>query len=397
MATNLSVEAAEAHILAHAPRFPMRILGLRELAGCVLADDIRMERDQPPFDRVTMDGIAVHSAAPQRDFRIAGTQAAGAPPQTLNSPQDCIEVMTGAELPRGCDCVIPVERLSIEAGVAQVQAAQAITPWLNVHRRGADAARDQVVLRAGVRLGAAEVAVIASAGGATATVRPTPRIAVISTGDELVEPGKPIASWQIRRSNSYGLLTALQQHGFHHLTDAHIVDDLAILRSRIGSLLDENDVLVLSGGVSMGRFDYVPRVLTELGVREVFHKVAQRPGRPFWFGVRDDGKAVYALPGNPVSILVCLRRYVIPGLLNAMGMAALPNEQIMLNADASGHADLTVFMPVVLSGAGGSYRAVPRPTQGSGDFISLLGTDGFVELSHASIMAAGTVVRLFRW
>jgi len=155
---------------------------------------------------------------------------------------------------------------------------------------------------------------------------------------------------------------------------------------------------VLSGGVSMGRFDFITQVLIELGVRQVFHRIAQRPGKPLWFGVRDDGKAVYALPGNPVSTLVCLRRYVIPGLLHAMGAQPKPNEYITLVSAAKAHAELTSFVPVTLTCEDGNNRAIPKPTQGSGDFISLLGTDGFVELPAAeSMIPAGAVVRLFRW
>jgi len=398
LANNFSVSAAEAAIFAEAPRLPIAKQSLRELTGAVLAEDIHMERDQPPFDRVTMDGIAFNSTGALREFQIAGTQAAGTAPLILASASDCFEVMTGAQLPAGCDCVAPIERLTIANGVARIHDNQPLSPWLNVHRRGSDASAGAVILQAGQRLGSAEVAVLASAGYSHAHVRATPRIAVLSTGDELVEPGQPISSWQIRRSNSYALLASLQQHGFRRLTDAHLADDLSVLRSRLQTLLADNDVLVMSGGVSMGKFDYVPQVLTELGLRQVFHKIEQRPGKPLWFGVRDDGKAVYALPGNPVSTLVCLHRYVIPGLLQAMGLVSPGIEHISLQADMKTHSDLTVFTPVALHNEKGLTRAVPRPTQGSGDFISLLGTDGFVELPAAKgMIPAGTVVRLFRW
>lgn len=397
MATNLSVSEAERSIVTTAPRLPVSRLPLRELTGAVLAEDIRMEREQPPFDRVTMDGIAIRSQAMQRTFRIAGTQAAGAPPLTLANDDDCIEVMTGAMLPHGSDCVIPVERIEVSNGRVQVQAELELSPWLNVHRRGSDATANDVVLRRGHRLNAIEIAVIASAGYCDAAVRPTPRIAVVSTGDELIEPGLPIESWQIRRSNSYGLRAALEQHGFHRVHDVHLADDLDALREHLRQLLDTHDVLVMSGGVSMGRFDHVPQVLTELGVRQVFHKIAQRPGKPLWFGVRDDGKAVYALPGNPVSTLVCQRRYVMPGLLAAMG-AADKSEWVTLKVAANPRSDLTLFVPAILSDEDGMTRVTPQPTRGSGDFISLIGSDGFIELpAAAGMMPAGAAVRMFRW
>lgn len=396
----LSVAEAHAAIQSHLDLLPTVTLGLRELQGCALAEPIIMERDQPPFDRVTMDGIALSSQQGQstRRFRIAGTQAAGARPHTLQHSTDCIEVMTGAELPSGCDCVIPVERIQVNDGHAELDVVE-ITPWLNVHRRGSDAQAGSTLLQPGESLNAVTTAIVATAGYAQVLARRSPRIALISTGDELVEPGQPIQPWQIRRSNTYALQAALQQHGHSRIVDAHIADDPETLRQRLQTLLDSNDVLILSGGVSMGQFDFVPQVLTELGVNCVFHKIAQRPGKPMWFGVRSDGKAVYALPGNPVSTLMCLHRYVLPGLRHAMGMQSPPTEHITLGGNAKGHGELTVFMPVKLQGdAAGVTRALPCPTRGSGDFISLLGSDGFVELAAAGgMIASGTPVPLFRW
>lgn len=399
----LSVAEATTTLLDHLQPLATQRLPLRELCGCVLAEPVVMERDQPPFDRVTMDGIGLHSSgiAQTRHLQIAGTQAAGAAPLTLPGAHHCIEVMTGAQLPQGCDCVIPVERLKIEAGVAQVDDSLTLMPWLNVHRRGSDARSGDVLLQPGTRITAIETAIIASAGYAHAQVRRSPRIALVSTGDELIEPGQPIEDWQVRRSNTYALRAALQQHGHAQVTDQHLPDTLDTLRSHLRATLEQHDVLILSGGVSMGKFDFVPQVLTELGVRCVFHKIAQRPGKPMWFGVREDGKAVYALPGNPVSTLMCLYRYVLPGLARAMGEpnAAPAAERIALNSAAKTHSELTVFLPVkLLTDAAGTTRVEPAPTRGSGDFISLLGTHGFVELpAAATLINAGAVVRLFRW
>lgn len=395
----LSVAEAQAAIETQAPVLPVTKLGLRELSGCALAEAIVMERDQPPFDRITMDGIALSSAAGVRRLHVAGTQAAGAPPLTLQQTTDCIEVMTGAELPVGCDCMIPIERIRLADGYALLNDDVQPTAGMNVHPRGSDARAGSTLLQPGQPLSAVEVAIIASAGYAQTLVRRSPRIALVSTGDELVEPGLPIQSWQVRRSNTYALHAALQRHGHARLVDVHLADDLAILRPKLQTLLEANDVLILSGGVSMGRFDFVPQVLTELGVNCVFHKIAQRPGKPMWFGVRSDGKAVYALPGNPVSTLMCLHRYVLPGLRHAMGMQAAPVERIALSGEAKAHDELAVFMPVKLQcDAAGLTRAQPCPTRGSGDFISLLGTDGFVELPPSrSMIATGTPVPLFRW
>ena len=394
----LPVADASTMIAAKVPHLPAALRPLRQLCGTVLAETVCMERDQPPFDRVTMDGIAMNSGSAGRQLRVIGVQAAGAAPMTLADSDACIEVMTGAELPHGTDCVIPVEQLRKLGNHVELMPQALPQAWLNVHRRGSDAARGQLMLHPGMRLTAAEIAVIASAGQSGAKVHDTPRIALVSTGDELVEPGEPIQPWQVRRSNSYALHAALTRHGFTQLNDVHLRDDLLVLREHLSRLLAGHDVLVLSGGVSMGKFDFVPQVLGELGVECLFHTVAQRPGKPLWFGVHADGKAVFALPGNPVSTMMCLHRYVLPGLLAMMG-GQQPREVISLGAGTSGHPELTFFMPVKLvTDTAGIVRALPCPTRGSGDFVSLLSTDGFVELppSSASI-AAGEVLPLYRW
>ena len=395
--TLLTPAQADDLIRQHVPRLPTESRALRALRGKILAQTVIAERDQPPFHRVTMDGIAIDSASffqGRRDFPVAGTQQAGAPPQTLERHDTCIEVMTGAVLPHGCDCVIPVERIAVREGIARIEASLEVAAGLNVHRRGYDSLVDEVLLQPGTRLGSAEIAVIASAGLPSVQVAAAPRIMVVSTGDELIEPGEPLLDWQIRRSNAYAVLAALHSHGFAELGDDHLPDDLQTLRSRLATHLDTHDILILSGGVSMGRFDLVPQVLAELGVQAVFHKIAQRPGKPMWFGVRPDGKAVYALPGNPVSTLICFRRYVLQGLYVAMGIRSQAAELIPLDADFEVKPALSLFLPVTLR----CGAALPHPTRGSGDFISLLGTEGFVELPPGpGINRKGELAALYRW
>lgn len=392
----LTPTEASALIFEHAPRLPVAPVALRDASGCVLRQDIVAERDQPPFDRVSMDGIAISSRSAAREFKIAGTQAAGAAPLTLSNPNECIEAMTGAMLPMGCDCIIPVERIQVLDGRARLADDVVVAPWLNLHRKGIDCAAGTTVLKAGTPLNSPEVAVLASAGIAHAKVTRMPRIVVISTGDELIEPGQPLQDWQIRRSNVYAVVAALQSHGFSRVADDHIVDDREKLQSRLKRHLDEADVLILSGGVSMGKFDFVPQILAELGVRQLFHKIAQRPGKPMWFGVRDD-KAVYALPGNPVSTLACLARYVLPGLRCSIGLDSAP-DAVTLAAEATLLPNLATLLPVRIRAHDGRLTAEPRPTKGSGDFTSLLGTDGCVELPPGLGPAtAGSVVKFYRW
>jgi molybdopterin molybdotransferase len=393
---------AEAAIRLHVAALPAEPTPLLQLAGAVLREPIVASRDQPPFDRVMMDGIAIAVSAyagGRREFRIAGTQAAGARQMLLANADACFEVMTGAVTPHGCDAVIPVEQIVVDAGVARL--ADHIVPvaGMNIHARGLDCRAGSALLEAGTRLGPAEVAVIASTGLARVAVSRSPRIVVISTGDELVEPGDAVESWQIYRSNAYGVLAVLQRRGFSQLAHDHLPDDLDVLRTRLRAHLENHDVLILSGGVSMGKFDYIPQVLGELGIRQVFHKVEQRPGRPLWFGVGAHGRTVYALPGNPVSTLVCLLRYVLPGLDASLGATLRSPDLVALSQDFEVRPALTYFLPVKLEmQASGAPAAVPRPTKGSGDFTSLIGTDGFVELPPGpQVIPCGTVVPLYRW
>ena len=393
---------AEALVRARVQALPVESRPLASLAGAVLAQSVRSERDQPPFDRVMMDGIALASQAwraGRRRFRIAGTQPAGSPPLRLEDPDACFEAMTGAVLPHGCDCVIPVERLTVEDGVAVVDEGTPVEPFWNVHTRGLDCREGDMLLTRGTMLGAPELAVLASTGLPRADVHADPRIVIVATGDELVAPDQPIEAWQVRRSNGYALRAALHLRGFHRVAEDHLPDDHAVLARRLATHLATHDVVLLTGGVSMGRFDHVPSVLRELGVEEVFHKVAQRPGKPIWFGIGPAGQTVFGLPGNPVSSLVCLLRYAVPAIYAMQGAQPRRPEQVPLGAPHAVKAALWHYLPVHVeqSPALGGV-AMPRPTRGSGDFVSLLGTDGFVELPPGPReLPAGCVVAFYRW
>jgi molybdopterin molybdotransferase len=381
---------------------PVESLPLAQCAGAVLRENIYAERDQPPFDRVAMDGIALASrslSANLRAFRIQGMQPAGDPPQALEAADACIEVMTGAVLPSGCDAVIPVEQIRICDGEAHVAADLAVAPWQNIHRRATDAREGTLLLSAGVRLDAPDIAIAASAGMARIRVASQPSLAVISTGNELIEPGEPVLPHQVRRSNAYAIVAALKSQGFGRVADDHVRDDLQELAARLEFHLDTHDVLVLSGGVSMGRLDLVPRALADLKVRTIFHKVAQRPGLPLWFGVATSGAAVFALPGNPVSTLVCVARYVMPALFAMMGASPREPRNIALGAPVTVKQPLAFFMPVrIETDDSGRAWAMPRPTNGSGDFTALAGTDGFAELPPGpNTYPKGFVTRLHRW
>jgi len=398
----LTTAEAEQAIADAMPAFNAEMVELEEAPGQILRQTVTAERDQPPFDRIMMDGIAIAFDSlddGNRKFSIQGTQHAGDPVQTLAAENNCIEIMTGGVLPTGTDCVIPVERISIADNVATLEAGYTPKRHQFVHPQGSDYVKGHEVLQPGRRVSPMDIAVIASCGLDQVAVSRQPAIRVISTGNELVLPGEPIESHQIRLSNGPALVAMLTQQGFSDAAHEHLIDDEQILEVRLAHLLQEGDVLILSGGVSMGKADYVPQVLAKLGVELVFHKVSQRPGKPLWFGIGPENQVVFALPGNPVSTLVCCRHYVLPALLMASGMQSREAETAVLAEDVTFKANLTCFLPVrVSSDANGITSATPVPTNTSGDFAALSGTDGYVELtSEQNEFAAGSSVPLHRW
>ena len=393
---------ARQSIDARLTRLAAELRPLSDCTGRILREDIYAERDNPPFDRVCMDGIAIRSetfARGLRRFALAGSQAAGAPPLTLSDSDAAIEVMTGAMLPRTCDCVIPLEEYDESAGAVCLKDGVSGEPYRNVQRRGSDSQPGIPLLRSGALIGPAEMGVLASAGRPRVNVSRQPTFMVISTGDELIEPGQPIEEHQVRRSNAYAVMGGLLRHGFTAVGNDHIADEEEMMRARLARHLATHDVLVLSGGVSKGKFDLVPKVLKSLDVEEVFYQVAQRPGAPMWFGIGPQGQAVFGLPGNPVSTLMCLMRYVVPAADVAMGADPAPVEQIPLAAPIKRGRPTASFVPVSIQfEPGGTRSALPRIPNGSGDFLALAGTAGFVELPpRADPYPAGFVADLYRW
>lgn len=308
----LSVAAAFTRVLATIRPLPTETVPLSQANNRLLAKNLHADRDFPPFDRVAMDGIALRHAAwaaGQTEFELEGFQYAGAPAAPLQNSQAAIEAMTGAVLPPGTDVVVRYEDLEISAGRARIQIPP-LDPGTNIHSRAADRCLGDLLLPVGTRLGPAEVAVAATVGAAQVLVQRRPRVALVSTGNELVPVEATPFPHQIRRSNTYALAALLAPDGAE-CTDFYFPDDLTQLRHGLPALLKGDfDAVVFSGAVSQGKADFLPGVLRELGVREVFHGVAQRPGKPLWFGEVVGGPVVFGLPGNPVSTLVTAGRYL---------------------------------------------------------------------------------------
>lgn len=399
----LTPQEAEKEILQRMPSWPIENCSLAEAHGRILRQTIRTDRDLPPFDRVTMDGYALRVAdltKDQRTFKVQTVQAAGMRAMELSEePNTCIEIMTGAVLPAGADCVVPYEETSRVENTMTVAADTALEAGQSVHTRGSDYAKGSLVVEAGTKLTGREIAVAASCGCATLQVTRQPKIAVVSTGDELVEVDAIVAPHQVRRSNDYALRAALVAAGFPRVERFLLHDMKHEIEHQVWHILAEFDVVLLTGGVSKGKFDYLPEVLESLEVKKVFHGVAQRPGKPFWFGMGLRQIAVFALPGNPVSAYTCLHRYAIPALKQAAGLGLAKPRTIALEQAVTFKPPLARLMPVELIDRGdGTQVARPLPTNTSGDFAGLVGTDGFVELpAEQSEFPAGTVANYWPW
>lgn len=378
---------------------------LADAHGRVLREDLVADRDLPPYDRVTMDGYAVRAAAlasGHRTFRVDAVQAAGMRAFKLGTAaESAIEVMTGAVLPEGADCVVPYEDTRREGTTVLIspEASARCQTGSAIHRRGSDRQAGQIILRRGTRLGGREVALAASCGHGVLTVTKQPKIAVVSTGDELVEVDMPVAAHQIRRSNDYALQAALAEAGFPSVSRFHLRDVPHEIEHVLWHLIAEYDAVVIVGGVSKGRFDYIPKELQRQGVTARFHGVSQRPGKPMWFGVSARQTLIFALPGNPVSCYTCLHRYVIPAFTRALGADVPPPGMACLAASVTFTPPLTYLAPVKLAvGAKGEALATVHATNTSGDFAGLLGTDGFVELpADQNEFPVGTLVPFWRW
>lgn len=354
--------------------------GLMDSVGRVLAETVLADRDFPPFNRVAMDGIAISSTsfdAGQREYGIEAMQAAGKPGIKLQDSRKCIEVMTGAILPEGTDVVIRYEDIELKDKQALVKIAE-VKKGMNIHPQAQDAMKGEALIQPGQVLSPAEIALLASVGKESVLVKSFPKTALVSSGDELVELMVIPERHQLRRSNVYALQAAMKQVGWQ-ANLFHLADTTEKVEAILGELLQQFTVLVLSGGVSKGKFDFIPDALAALGVEKKFHQVSQRPGKPFWFGSRNDGKVVFALPGNPVSTYVCYYKYILPWMRAQLGVN-LKSQSAVLSEDITFTPNLTYFLQVSMFMKDGRLMARPLPGGGSGDFVNLKDVDGFIEL-----------------
>ncbi len=378
----ISVEEALSTVINNAKDFGTTTIPLSDGIGRVIREDITADRDMPPYDRVTMDGIAIKYEDYEkglRSFKVAGVAAAGAEQMSLSTLESCLEVMTGAIMPNGLDSVIPYEEIEIVDGIATIN-DKPVTDQQNVHFKGFDRKAGDAVIKSGQVLSSTEIGVCASVGKSEIKVSRLPKAIIISTGDELVEIDEQPKAHQIRKSNIYRLKTALSHYGAE-VDMAHLLDDYETIVSKLKELLSSYELIVLSGGVSKGKFDFLPQALEEIGVKKHFHRISQRPGKPFWFGSFGDKATVFAFPGNPVSSFMCMQRYFKTWLNHSLQINQLQTPHAVLGADVHFKPDLTYFLEVKLQfSPTGEIIAMPVKGNGSGDLANLVDADAFIEL-----------------
>ena len=398
----ISVENALQLVLKATQDFGVEEIPFIKSVGRILKEEIVADRDFPPFNRVAMDGIAIDyyefssrlRSNRQLSFKIEGIQAAGSEQITLKNNQNCIEVMTGAVLPNNANTVIRYEDVTIENGVATINIDE-INEEQNVHHKGKDGKVGDVLISENMKISAAEIGVLATVGKSFVKVTKQPKVMIISTGDELVGVDEIPLEHQIRRSNVFTLVSLLERLNIPSET-AHITDDKPILKSKIKNYLQEYDVLLFSGAVSKGKFDFLPEVFDELGVEKRFHKVAQRPGKPFWFGQTENCK-LFAFPGNPISTFVNCLAYFYPWYYKSVNLK-VEQKTAILAKNVSFKPDLVYFLQVKLSTKNGNLIATPIQGNGSGDLASLVHADAFIQLPNdKSEFKSGEVYPLIRY
>ena len=317
MASLLTLEEAQERVLERARPLPPELVPIAEAGGRVTAEEVRARVDLPPFASSAMDGFAVRAADLPGTLRLVGESAAGRPFDGQLEPGSAVAISTGAVVPEGADAVAPIEIVVRRDNIVEI--SQPARPGAHVRPRGGDIARGEVVVQAGVRLSPGRLAAVAASGIAEVSCARRPRVAVLATGSELVDPGGALRPGQIYETNGLMLSSALGVAGADLMVEPPVADDEQLLREALERGLAA-DVLVTSGGVSVGEHDLVRAAEHELGVEEVFWRVSIKPGKPVSFGVRGDA-LVFGLPGNPVSALVGCELFVKPALRALQGLA----------------------------------------------------------------------------
>lgn len=372
--TLITVMQARERVLSATRRLPQERVAIEQALDRVLARDVRAAGDVPPFPCSAMDGYAVQAGPAERRLTVIGESRAGAPSPQGSHAGEAIRISTGAAVPAGANAIIRQEDVT-EEGSAIVTKAD-VEEGTNIRYAGEDMRADTTVLKAGTILGAPQLGVAVAAGAGEAIVTRKPRVAVLCTGDELRAPGEPLGPGEIHNSNA-PMLVALALHcGAIAAPALRLPDDRAATETALGAALEDSDVVIVSGGVSVGPHDHVKPALATLGVRELFWGVALQPGKPTWFGVRDE-TLVFGLPGNPVSAAVTFSLFARPAIAALQGTSApaMLDFEAVLGVSVRRNRLREQALRVRLERRDGVTVAVPNGPQGSHIVTSLVGAD----------------------
>jgi molybdopterin molybdotransferase len=358
---------------------PREHVDLGQAFGRVLAEPVFADRDYPPFDRSTRDGFAVRSVdatVPNAKLECIGEIRAGGTFERAIGPGQCVEIMTGAAVPLGADAVVMIEHTTRVGNTVTLE--RAVERGQSIVPRGRETKANSLLLTHGTSLGYAQLALIAQVGQTRLRISSRPRVAILSTGDEVVDVDSEPGPLQVRNSNGFALQTLITMAGGEPVQLGNAPDEIEILRQRIERGL-EADILVLSGGVSMGKYDLVEQVLSDLGAAFHFTGVAIRPGRPAVFATCRD-KLVFGLPGNPVSTMVTFELFVLPAidLLSGAAPRPLPVFRAKLATPVREKGSMVHFLPARIEWEGREARVTQLPWQGSGDIVALALANGFL-------------------
>jgi molybdopterin molybdotransferase len=388
----VDAEEAAALVLEHIPVLGTERVALAHSVGRVLAEDLVATASLPAFPSSAVDGYAIRSADAGKRLRVLGESAAGRPFAGSIGPGTAVRILTGGVLPDGADCVVMFEDVQLDGEL--VTPPSSMQAGSNFHRPGADVRAGERVLAAGTQLGAAEMGLAAALGFPRLPLFRRPRVALMSTGDELVEVGQKPGRGQIVDSNRWALLAALREAGAEVRGLGIGPDQPEALHRLVVGVLPEVDVLVTSGGVSVGTHDLIKPLLESLGTVHV-GRVKLKPGKPFTFATLPEGRLAFGLPGFPVSSLVTFEVFVRPALRKMQGFTQLhrPTLPVRLAYDARATADRTEYQRVTLRREGGELAAVSTGSQSSSRLMSLAGAHALVRIPPGDQgIKAGTMV-----
>lgn len=380
----ISFEQAQHLVEENIPCLRKKTVKIQNALGFVLAENLRAPIDLPVSDNSAMDGFVLRSGETQRvqnqrpvSFRICGDIKAGDRRKIMLKRQETYRIMTGAFIPQGADTVIPKEEATVRDNCLVLN--HLIPSGNHIRYKGEEIKKGSIVLRKGFPIHPATIGILAMLGRDKVKVMDKPKVSLIATGNELVKPGIPLAPGQIYDSNSWMIQAALEHMGIRPLKVSRVKDNPRVLKRAVGMALKQSDVLILMGGVSVGKYDYVKDILKEARVRTVFWKVNQKPGKPLYFGKRGS-RLVFGLPGNPASVFTCFYEYVHPVLRRMSGFrdSYLPREAAQIQSEVKPDRKKILFLKARAGLNGGRKTVIPLGRQGSHMISSLQDANCFI-------------------